>query len=144
MELFKFLRKWKAKRRLNKFINQFDYGFNYFQNRYNPRNYIEVYKNSERKYIDREVKCGKSSDSKEYTEGEFKFESSYKNYVKNMKKVQYNEIVNVGFMIQESFLDNGYIKDNISSIDRTIENIKRLSRENNSYLKSNRNKGAER
>ena len=41
---------WKKHQQINNFTNEIEVGFNYMENRYNPRNYIEIYRSTEDKY----------------------------------------------------------------------------------------------
>ena len=116
---------WKKHQQINKFTNEIKVGFNYMENRYNPRNYIEIYRSTEDKYKIEEYSSKKlvktyeakdNNDFKEYVE-----ENNYHN---NMKKVNYFKISKI--------TDNNYdVKNNLENIKNNIDSV----RENISELK---------
>ena len=110
---------------IKNFFESIEPGFNYMENRYNPRNYIEIYRSTEDKYKIEEYSSKKLVKTYEAKDNnDFKKYVEENNYHNNMKKVNYFKISKI--------TDNNYdVKNNLENMKNNIDSV----RENINELK---------
>lgn len=115
-------KEWKEKREFKSFIEQIEPGFNYFKNRYNPINHIEIYQSRENSnyIVTSYIYSNLKEEYHAYNKNEFSEYISKNNYHNYLERINHFDFV--------EFFDDKYndkVDDSLNNITESIDAVRK-------------------